>query len=601
MNYLRNEYPRPQFERENWINLNGVWKFCFDDEDKGLQQRWYLSNQPFDRKINVPFVYESELSGINCQDRHDIIWYKREFELPELSPQENLILHFGAVDYQAKVFLNGQLVKEHTGGETPFSVNITPFLKEGSSQSLCLRVYDPLENQEIPRGKQFWESCSKGIWYTRSSGIWQTVWMEVVEHQHIESLGMKPDVDKGSVELSIRLKNQNKNNWLKLRIYYRDLLVTETRTRCIENKLKITADIVQSDIFKTGFHGPEEYIWSPEYPNLFSLELTLIDSDSQRELDFIKSYFGMRKIHSENGIVYLNNKPYYQKLILDQGYWPKSLLTAPSDADYRQDITLAKQMGFNGCRKHQKLEDPRFLYWADKLGYLVWEECSSTPLFTTQSQIAILDSWKEAYLRDRNHPCIVAWVPLNESWGVPNIHADESQQHWAQSLYHFLHSLDNTRLVSSNDGWDQTITDICAIHNYRFGRSVVDPEFTDFCEILESKETLVSQLISGRPVYANGFDYKGEPILITECGGIGFATDQASDWSYLNVSSDSDFLSAYRRLISALYSSKDVQGFCYTQLTDVEQEVNGLLTYDRKPKFDLEKLREINANNKLYS
>ena len=206
MNYLRNEYPRPQFERENWINLNGVWNFCFDDEDKGLQQRWYLSNQPFDRKINVPFVYESELSGINCQDRHDIIWYKREFELPELSPQENLILHFGAVDYQAKVFLNGQLVKEHTGGETPFSVNITPFLKEETSQSLCLRVYDPLENQEIPRGKQFWESCSKGIWYTRSSGIWQTVWMEVVEHQHIESLGMKPDVDKGSVELSIGVK-----------------------------------------------------------------------------------------------------------------------------------------------------------------------------------------------------------------------------------------------------------------------------------------------------------------------------------------------------------------------------------------------------------
>ncbi|ADI66561.1 glycoside hydrolase family 2 protein [Mobiluncus curtisii] len=601
MNYLRSEYPRPQFERENWQNLNGTWDFRFDDDDKGLRERWYMPDSPFPMQINVPFVYECELSGINTREQHDIIWYKRNFDAPSLTPQQHLLLHFGAVDYQTQVFLNGQMVKEHTGGETPFSVDITPFLTEGTTQNLCLRVYDPLTNQEIPRGKQFWKSTPKGIWYTRSSGIWQTVWTEVVNEQRIESLAIKPDLDSGSVEFTVHTKTSSSNTWLKVQIHYQDKLFVETQIKCVGPTLKFSVDIFGSDIFRTGFHGADEYIWSPEYPNLFTVELTLSDINSNLELDSVSSYFGMRKIHTENGIIYLNNKPYYQKLVLDQGYWPRSLLTAPTDDDYRLDISLAKEMGFNGCRKHQKLEDPRFLYWADQLGFLVWEECSSTPLFTTESQIAIFDSWKAVYQRDRNHPCIVAWVPLNESWGVPQIHSNQRQQHWAQALYHLLRSLDDTRLVSSNDGWDQTITDICAIHNYKLGKDADDSEFTQFCETLTSKEALVSQFVSGHPVYAAGFGYRGEPILITECGGIGFANNQNSDWSYLGVSSAAEFLATYRRLISTLRSSQYVQGFCYTQLTDVEQEVNGLLTYERTPKFDLKELRQINAINDLPS
>lgn len=601
MNYLRSEYPRPQFERKNWQNLNGVWDFRFDDDDKGLRERWYMPDSPFPIQINVPFVYECELSSINTREQHDIIWYKRNFDAPSLTPQQHLLLHFGAVDYQTQVFLNGQMVKEHTGGETPFSVDITPFLTEGTTQNLCLRVYDPLTNQEIPRGKQFWEFKPKGIWYTRSSGIWQTVWTEIVNEQRIESLAIKPDLDSGSVEFTVQTNTSAPNTWLKLQIHYQDKLFVETQIKCVDPTLKFSVDIFGSDIFRTGFHGADEYIWSPEYPNLFTVELTLSDINSNLEIDSVRSYFGMRKIHTENGIIYLNNKPYYQKLVLDQGYWPRSLLTAPTDDDYRLDILLAKEMGFNGCRKHQKLEDPRFLYWADQLGFLVWEECSSTPLFTTESQIAIFDSWKAVYQRDRNHPCIVAWVPLNESWGVPQIQSNQRQQHWAQALYHLLRSLDDTRLVSSNDGWDQTITDICAIHNYKLGKDADDSEFAQFCETLTSKETLVSQFVSGHPVYATGFGYRGEPILITECGGIGFATNQISDWSYLGVSSAAEFLATYRRLISTLRSSQYVQGFCYTQLTDVEQEVNGLLTYERTPKFDLKELRQINAINDLPS
>ncbi|NMX02489.1 glycoside hydrolase family 2 protein [Mobiluncus mulieris] len=594
----RNEYPRPQFAREKWVNLNGTWDFCFDDQDLGLKELWFLPNKQFDMRINVPFVYESELSGIDSQEQHDIIWYKRVFDAPNLYDSQHLILHFGAIDYHAKVFLNGHLVTEHWGGETPFSADITPFLSAEGSQCLCLRVYDPLNNQEIPRGKQFWMMPSAGIWYTRSSGIWQTVWMEVVNNKHIDKLTVIPDLDSGTVGFDICAHNVDSLDCIELKVIYKDALVIAGQWQFHHDNLKFSIDLVQNQIFRTGFHTNAEYLWSPESPNLFDLKLRLIDGSTNNVVDTVSSYFGMRKIHTENGMVYLNNKPYYQKLVLDQGYWPDGLLTAPCDQAYVQDITLAKEMGFNGCRKHQKLEDPRFLYWADFLGFLVWEECSSAPMFTTAAQFSILETWKEIYLRDRNHPCIVTWVPLNESWGVPNIHADSQQQHWAQALYHFLHSLDRTRLVSTNDGWDQVDTDICGIHNYKFGLNADDPEFRAFTETLSSQSELLSQNVSGRPIYAKGFCSSGEPILITECGGIGFSTTVDSDWSYLSVSSSDDFLASYKRLITALYASKQVQGFCYTQLTDIEQEINGLLTYDRRAKFSLETLRAINDSHK---
>lgn len=293
-------------------------------------------------------------------------------------------------------------------------------------------------------------------------------------------------------------------------------------------------------------------------------------------------------------MVYLNNKPYYQKLVLDQGYWPEGLLTAPSDEDLKKDIELAKEMGFNGCRKHQKVEDPRFLYWADRLGYLVWGECAASPSFSEDAAIRLMKEWMEIIERDYNHPSIVAWVPLNESWGIPNILSNKQHQHHYLAMYHLIHSIDPTRLVISNDGWELTKTDICAVHNYNHGDKQEKEKYEAFTDSLRTKENILRSKPARRSIYANGFSHKGEPILLTEFGGIGFKVGEDSGWGYTSVNNAEQFADDYKRVMEAVYSSRILHGFCYTQLTDVEQEINGLLTYQRVPKCELKKIKEIN-------
>jgi beta-galactosidase/beta-glucuronidase len=302
----------------------------------------------------------------------------------------------------------------------------------------------------------------------------------------------------------------------------------------------------------------------------------------------------MRKVHIENGMVYLNNKPYYQKLVLDQGYWPEGLLTAPTDDDLKKDIELALEMGFNGCRKHQKVEDPRFLYWADKLGFLVWGECAASASYSEEAAARLTKEWIDIVDRDYNHPSIVAWVPVNESWGVPFIKGNKQQQHHSLAMYHLIHSLDPTRIVISNDGWELTETDICAIHNYNHGSELETSKYEAFKEAIATKEALLSSKPANRGIYADGFEHKGEPILLTEFGGIGFKVGEDNGWGYTAVKDKEEFLKDYQRVMEAVYHSKALHGYCYTQLTDVEQEINGLLTYYREPKCDLVKIREIN-------
>lgn len=293
-------------------------------------------------------------------------------------------------------------------------------------------------------------------------------------------------------------------------------------------------------------------------------------------------------------MVYLNNRPYYQKLVLDQGYWPEGLLTAPTDEDFKKDIELTKEMGFNGCRKHQKVEDPRFLYWADKLGFLVWGECAASPYYSETAAARLTKEWVEIVERDYNHPSIVTWVPVNESWGVPTIRTNKQQQNHSLALYHLIHSLDATRLVISNDGWELTKTDICAIHNYNHGRKEETAKYEYYKESLATKDQMLKSQPAHRGIYANGFSHEGEPILLTEFGGIGFKVGEDAGWGYTSVKTEEEFVEDYRRIMEAVYASKILHGYCYTQLTDVEQEINGLLTYNREPKCDLKKIREIN-------
>lgn len=587
----KNQYPRPQFVRSQWENLNGSWEFAFDDADRGISEKWYEPGKHLNREIQVPFVYQCELSGINDQAPHDIVWYKKRFSVEKQEEGKELLLHFEAVDYEAVVYVNGQQAGKHTGGYTPFSVNMTPYLAEGE-QEVTVRVWDSHTDELIPRGKQFWDGESRSIWYTNSTGIWQSVWMEWVPEKRLEHVRFTSLYDQGKIQMQCEGAGICEGDSLYYKIRLKDKVLAEGTQVWLRDTLDFSVDIINGRIFNTNYHEPG-ISWTPENPVLLEVELEVRKSDGQCT-DRVQSYFGFRKVHTEHGMVYLNNRPYYQKLVLDQGYWPQGLLTAPDDEALVKDIELAKAMGFNGCRKHQKVEEARFLYWADKLGFLVWGECAAPTMYDRKSVNRTLKDWSEIVERDYNHPCIVTWVPINESWGVPGIQRNKMQQSFSETMYHYLHAVDDTRLVVSNDGWNMTVTDICAIHNYSHGQKEETEKYEEYKETLSTKENLIGQPPSCWDIYAKGYSHQGEPILLTEFGGIGFEVSKQKGWGYSSVNSEKEFLEDYRRIMDAVYASEGLWGYCYTQLTDVEQEINGLVTYDRKPKCDLAEIKKIN-------
>jgi len=598
-NLPRPEYPRPQFRRRAWINLNGEWSFAFDDKDAGLAGRWpdvtpqelRSEDSPFDRSIVVPFCYQAELSGIGETTFHDVVWYARTFEFTS-AEDEHLLLHFGAVDYRATVWVNGLQVAFHEGGHTPFSADVTHALAGAAAENVVVvRAEDSSTDVTIPRGKQYWKEESEGIFYTRTTGIWQTVWLEPVNRRHIEKFRLTPDVDTSSIDLEVDVSGVEPGMSLRVKVTFEGEPAVEDTVRLHSSPIERSLPLLRRGDAPETPHlseWPGAALWSPGEPNLYDLTLELLD-EAGGVLDTVESYFGMRKIDVKGGKVFLNGRPLYQRLVLDQGYFPEGILTAPTDDDLCRDVELAREMGFNGVRKHQKLEDPRWLYWADTLGLLVWGEMANAYQYSPDYVRRMTAEWQEALGRDYNHPCIVAWVPMNESWGVPDLAHDPGQREHLLSLYHLTRSLDGTRPVVSNDGWEHALTDLCTIHDYR--------EADALRESYETPESAARAMPARRPVYVSGYAYRGEPILITEFGGIAFSRDEAG-WGYSMVFDAEEFLERYESLLEALLQSEPVQGFCYTQLTDVEQEVNGLLTYDRKPKAPLEKIREITVRER---
>lgn len=573
---IRGEYPRPGFEREQWMNLNGTWDFRFQGE------AW--------REITVPYVFQCKASGIGDNRMCDHVEYRRRFTVPEEWAGKRTLLHFGACDYVAEVFVNGCFFGRHEGGSAPFSFDVTDVLRPGE-QEVSVQVWDPCGDEEIPRGKQYWEEHPAGIWYTRSTGIWQTVWLEPVSACSLTGCWFTPDIDSGSVKISYETAGRTEGCTLACEISMEGNPVFSGKLGLISGEGEFTAQLFGKHIFHGITHNAG-WCWSPENPKLFDVTLKL-ERDGQT-LDSVGSYFGMRKIEAREGHVWLNNRPYYQKLVLDQGYWPDTLMTAPDDEAYQKDILLSKQMGFNGCRKHQKAEDPRFLYWADRLGYLVWGEIPSCPVFSGKATQRVMREWAEILRRDYNHPSIVSWVVLNESWGVPNIAFDARQQAHSLALYYNLRSLDDTRLIVNNDGWEMTHSDLCAIHNYSHGAVEDVRQHGVFKSTLATADALVSSRTAGREMYAQGFSYEGQPILLTEFGGLAFSGK--GGWGYTTIRDEAEFLREYERILTAIRDSSALRGFCYTQLTDVEQEINGLLTADRQFKVNPEAIAAINAS-----
>lgn len=579
---MRNEYPRPDLVRGQWQTLNGEWDLYEGDSSEKTP-------------IQVPFVPQSRLSGIGRPLTSDKIVYERSFAIPKEWEGKRILLHFGAVDYQCSVWVNGHCTGTHRGGQTSFTFDITTFLTGGREQ-LRVEATDPLTDETIPRGKQFWKEKSQFIWYTQSSGIWQSVWLEPVDCAHLEWIHFTPDIDKGTVTIDYQVAEDTPSPYqIGLDICFLGARMYAGTTEKTERRGKIIADVFQNKALNGSFHFTGCY-WSPEHPYLFDVSASLLSQG--RVCDQVQTYFGMRKIHVKEGKVYLNNQPYYQKLLLDQGYWKDGLVTAPTQEDFAEDIKRSKAMGFNGCRKHEKVEDPLFLYWADKLGFLVWESMASFWSFTPQSGAAFAEEWAQVIQRDYNHPSIVVWNMMNESWGIPHIYDDLQQQHFARSMYHMARGLDSSRLVIANDGWEMTENDICAFHTYKHGSEEDTAQQERFCTGVLSLEGLAG--LVERSLFAQGFSYEGQPVMLTEIGGI-VIHSQTPDketgqeaWGYTGAEDTQTFLKVYERLIGAIYRSELLCGFCYTQLADIEQEQNGLLDEMHQFKVEAAAIKRIN-------
>lgn len=562
----RPEFPRPDFERKDWVNLNGRWEFSFDTD-------------AFDRKILVPYCYQAKASGIGLDEPHSVVWYRRQFtaETVKLKPGR-LLLKFGAVDYQADIYVNGVLAASHEGGHISFAADITDFVRDGEN-TLTVRVRD-YPNADKPRGKQSWTGEKFGCWYTPTTGIWQTVWLEYVGEVYLQRVKYTPDLRSLTALCEVFISSMEETEVVlapTLRAAGKEIFrFAELHLICRNGYGRAAIAFPDFDLRR------DQLCWTPEHPSLVDV---LVHIPGQN--DDVSTYFGMRSVKTENATFLLNDEFYYQRLVLDQGYWTDTLLTPPSDEDIQKDITLTKAMGFNGARKHQKIEDPRYYYWADRLGLLVWGELPSPYEYNDNAVLRAGREFSEFILRDYNHPCIVTWVPINESWGVRNIQTDTQQQDFSRMMIYLAKALDPIRLVSGNDGWEQVSdTDICAIHDYSLIPSTIS-KYADMDKVIKT-------VADTRMIMAENSAYCGQPVILTEYGGIAFQRAGEEGWGYLGKVKDvPEFLARLEPITTYLIRGGDFSGFCYTQLTDVMQEVNGLLNKDRTPKIPLEQLKEI--------
>ena len=566
----RQEYPRPQFERNVWQNLNGQWTFTFDFGKTG-QDRNYPNSKGFDGKIIVPFCAESKLSGVAYTDFINSMWYQRSITVPADWKGQNILLHFGAVDYEATIFIDGQQVCKHYGSSSSFAVDITRYVKPGVPANLVIRVNDDLRSGKQPGGKQSTLFHSYGCSYTRTTGIWQTVWMEPVHPEGLKQVIATPDIDQK--QLVIRP------------IFYEESMENTLTVTLLDGKKTVaqkTVNACNENVIVLPIKNPE--LWSPVSPFLYDLTYTVTDKDG-KVIDQVTSYAGMRKIHLSKGYFYLNNQPYYQRLVLDQGFYPDGIWTAPSDEALKRDIELSKAVGFNGARLHQKVFEERFYYWADRLGYLTWGESPSWCL-DVNDELAVrnfLTEWIDIVERDRNHPSLVTWTPLNETWSS----RDGVYVRFVTDLYNLTKAADPTRPVNDASGDGHVKTDLWTVHDYT----------RDPAKLIEN-QTFKPGVEPYRNEPKKNFlaKYNGQPYMVDEFGGLPWIkeSERASSWGYgSNIDKIEDFYSILEKEIDALKSCKHVVGFCYTQLTDVEQEKNGVYYYDRTTKFDTERLKKI--------
>lgn len=575
------DYPRPQLRRAHWQSLDGEWRFAFDDDMQWREPR-DVPNWPL--RIQVPFAPECPRSGIADSGFHRACWYQCDIELTPDGGR--VLLHFGAVDYLARVWVNDIPVAEHEGGHVSFYADITFALRPQGAQRITVWVDDDPHDLEKPRGKQDWRPEPHGIWYPRTTGIWQTVWIERVPQTYIGTLHWVPSVERWEIGLHATLSGMLlEDTRLTVRLCAGSQVLAHDTYQVINGEVQRRIGL--SDPGIDDFRN--ELLWTPERPRLIDAEITL--EHDGRVIDRVSSYTALRSVGVQRERFILNGRPYPLRLVLDQGYWPDTLMTPPSSAALRRDVELAKAMGFNGVRKHQKIEDPRYLYWADTLGLAVFEELPSAYRFTSKALTRLLHEWTQIIERDQSHPCIFVWVPFNESWGVPELPSQPAPRNAVAAFYHLTKALDPTRLVIGNDGWESSATDIIGIHDYDSDphhlRARYGPE-------VQPQEVIDRRWTGGRILTLDGYPHRGQPICLSEFGGLAYLpSDSPSDakaWGYARFEDAEEYAARCCELIEVARTTGMFSGFCYTQFADTFQEANGLLFADRTPKFPLERL-----------
>lgn len=611
-------HPRPLLRRRDWASLDGTWQFRYGSGPAGSGD-----DGAYPLEIRVPFAPESPASGLGDDGYHPVVGYRRTLEVPESWRDRRIVLRFGAVDREAEAWVNGHHVARHDGGYTPFSADVTHALRFDGRDVLEVRAEDDPHDMGAPRGKQDWARTPHSIWYPRTTGIWQTVWMEAVPETHVEAVHTVADLGAFALDLAVdfggvaHATSVDAGLTLQVTVRRGDDLVCDDHVAVTGPRLRRRIHLPDPGIDD----AREAWLWTPERPTL--LDLTLRLTFGGELLDEVRSYAAMRTVEVDEGAFVLNGRPYPLRLVLDQGYWPDGHLTAPSAEALRRDVELTKALGFNGVRKHQKLEDPRYLAWADRLGLLVWTEIPSAYAFGPRTLERLAGTLTGAIRRDAGHPSVVAWVVANESWGFPDLPRRPEQRHAIQALTHLAKALDPTRPVVGNDGWEVVCGDLVNVHDYAADPEVLRYRYAD-------RERLARHLPALRPagrrllfeadVAAADPRTVGRPVLLTEFGGVrverldppvdaavaGEAPDgsgapprtvpadgadgAAPAWGYADVDDAAAFLERYEALLAAVHASEVLAGFCYTQFTDTFQEQNGLLTMDRRPKADPEAL-----------
>ena len=575
----RPEHPRPQFQRDTWLNLNGSWNFAIDFGQSGEAKGWPEDTSALDKTITVPYCPESSLSGIQYTDFMSSVWYHRALDIPSSWADKRILLHFGAVDYHCKVWVNGTSVGQHYGGSSSFTFDITDTLTSGDN-NLVVQANDDTRNGDYPSGKQCPDLHSRGCHYTRVTGIWQTVWLEAVPQSRIDTVRIVPDLDSSRFVLTPAFKNAQRGQT------FRATLLNGSEEVAVSSSPAVDGASMSLRI-------KDPQLWSPDNPYLYDSRLELCDGDTA--IDTVNSYAGLRKFHIEGHKFYLNNKPIFLRLVLDQGFYPEGIWTAPTDNDLKGDIEKSLAVGFNGARLHQKVFEERFHYWADKLGYLTWGEYCDWGLNFGSSEAVRNQQreWREIVMRDLNHPSILAWTPFNETRRGAENHF-EAHRRAVQETYDLTKALDPSRPCHPTSGYVHVVTDIFTVHNYEqnpelfaetyAGVSPDDPENTSvrFPEL--------------------SIPYGGQPYVVDEYGGTWWdasateteqAEDRQSSWGYGKRPTDiEEVYHRIKELTAALTNHPNIAGYCYTQLTDVEQEQNGIYTYERQEKFDAARLKE---------